>query len=77
MAEYNEQEPPVVTASSLEGGYAFEKKEAPLTPVICENCQWGRKNDQIDPPTPNPETWCLPCLNNELVPGHPPEGLKR
>lgn len=54
----------------FKGGWQFEGKERPVTPVICVRCQGSEEQE------PDKDYWCEPCLLGDFL-GHVPEGYKK
>lgn len=56
---------------TMEGGWRFEGKEKPETPVICTKCQWSRRTE--DSVEPDRGSWCESCIAGKEGPGTPPD----
>lgn len=73
--------PPTITTTTeepvttMEGGWLFEGKEKPVSPIICTRCQWVRRT--TDGEEPDRGTWCESCLAGLPGPGHAPVGPKK
>lgn len=69
--QVKKEEAPVDT---MEGGWRFEGKEKPVTPVVCTRCQWEQRNEQMS--EPDKSSWCESCLEGKPGPGHMPTGVR-
>lgn len=56
------------------GGWRYEGKEKPVTPIICTRCQWTQRTAEGQ--EPDKSTWCESCLEGKIL-GHGPAGPKK